>query len=295
MAEIRPFSPADAEEVSELLADLLPVTLNTPESLRWREGAEPGRRSWVARDGDDLVGFGVSFLHVWIAERDKHRIWVGVREDFRRRGIGTALYEQAVQHAEGARAYTTEVEGEGAGLAFAERLGFAQYDSEIMSRLDPAACTLEPKPHEGYRAVPLRELRGRVTDLYEFYAAAGAIPPGAPVTLELFRELILGNPMLDPATSVVVLDDDDRIVSLSWLLVDPARDRAENEWTATLPELRGRGLARFAKLESIHLAAEHGIGEILTGNAPGNAPMRALNERLGYEPLYTRIDLERPA
>jgi hypothetical protein len=63
------------------------------------------------------------------------------------------------------------------------------------------------------------------------------------------RRFVLGNPLLDDDTSVVVLDAEERIVSLSWLLVDHVRRRAENEWTATLPSLRGR-LARLAKYRS---------------------------------------------
>ncbi|MGB2874292.1 MAG: GNAT family N-acetyltransferase, partial [Gaiellaceae bacterium] len=68
----------------------------------------------------------------------------------------------------------------------------------------------------------------------------------------------------------------------------------ENEWTATLPELRGRGLARLAKLASIRRAVEEGITEILTGNDPDNLPMRELNRRLGYRELFVRRDFERP-
>lgn len=85
------------------------------------------------------------------------------------------------------------------------------------------------------------------------------------MTLKEWRRFILGNPLLDDEASVVVVDTDGRVVSLSWLLVDHVRRRAENEWTATLPQLRGRGLARLAKLASIRWAAEHDIAEILTG------------------------------
>jgi len=112
------------------------------------------------------------------------------------------------------------------------------------------------------------------------------------VTLEEWREFILGNPLLDDEGSVVVLDAEDRVVSLSWLLVDHPRRRAENEWTATLPQLRGRGLARLAKVATIRWAAEHGLTEIVTGNDPDNLPMRELNRRLGYRELFLRRDLE---
>ncbi len=135
-------------------------------------------------------------------------------------------------------------------------------------------------------------------ELLQFYGAAGGIPPGDPenrVTLEEWRRFILANPLLDDEASVVVVDAEDLVVSLSWLLVDHVRARAENEWTATLPHLRGRGLARAAKLASIRWAAEHGITEIVTGNDPDNLPMRELNRRLGYRELFIRRDFQRRA
>ncbi len=293
MAEIRTFDPDDADNVVSLLVTLTPAFVQTAESLAWRERAEPRRKSWVAVEDGEVVGFATSFLQIWTAEPGRYRVWAGVREDRRRQGIGSALWERASGHIRDAQKHTTEVDGDPAGLAFAEQRGFMQYDSEVISRIDPAACVLEPKPHEGFRVVGLDELGGREQDLFEFYGAAGGIPPGAPITFEHFRSLILGNPLLDSPTSVVVLGAGDRIASLSWLLVDRERARAENEWTATLPELRGGGLARLAKLTSIKLAAEAGIREIFTGNDPDNAPMRELNRRLGYEELYIRQDLER--
>jgi hypothetical protein len=131
-----------------------------------------------------------------------------------------------------------------------------------------------------------------------FLRKAGGIPAGDPenrVTLEEWRRFILGNPLLDDEASVVVVDTDGSIVSLAWLLVDDVRRRAENEWTATLPHLRGRGLALLAKLGTIRWAAANGVAEIVTGNDPENRPMRELNRRLGYRELFLRRDLERPA
>jgi hypothetical protein len=64
------------------------------------------------------------------------------------------------------------------------------------------------------------------------------------------RRFVLGNPLLDDDTSVVVLDAEERIVSLSWLLVDHVRRRAENDGRRPWPSLRGRGLARLAKCRS---------------------------------------------
>jgi GNAT superfamily N-acetyltransferase len=298
MAGVRPFEPSDAERAAELLLQLSPASVQTAHSLRHRQVSEPPRarrKSWVALDDNELIAFATANVAWFGGEAGKGRIWVGVHPQHRRRGIGTGLWDTAVAHLAGTKRLTVEVDDDPAGLRFVEQRGFTQYDSEVISRLDPGEGKLEAKPHEGFRVLPLGDLRDRERELHQFYGEAGAIPPGDPenrVTLEEWRDFILGNPLLDDEGSVVVLDAADRVVSLSWLLVDHSRRRAENEWTGTAPHLRGRGLARLAKVATIRWAAEHGLTEIVTGNDPDNLPMRELNRRLGYKELFLRRDLE---
>ena len=257
--------------------------------------ARARRASWVALEGKDLAGFATAAFQWFGGEAGKGRIWVGVEPEHRRHGLGSELWEIAAGHLSDAKKLTVEIDDDPAGLRFVERRGFTQYDSELISRLDPRDAELETRPHEGYRVLRLAEVRDRGRELFDFYGHAGAVPPGDPenrVTFEEWRTFVFANPLLDDEGSFVVVDPDDRIVSLAWLLVDHAHRRAENEWTATLPELRGRGLARLGKVATIRWAAEQGLTEIVTGNDPDNLPMRELNRRLGYEELYVRRDLE---
>jgi GNAT superfamily N-acetyltransferase len=298
-AVIVPFQDRYAEEVAALYCVLVPGWIQTAESLRHRQVSEPERarrRSWVALDGDDVVGYATALFDWWGGETGKGRLWVGVREDRRRRGVGSELWGTAVAHLRGAKKLVLEVDGDPAGVRFAEKRGFVKYGAEVISRLDPRECELRPKPHEGFRVQSLRAVRDRERELFEFYGAAGDLRPADPenrVTLPDWRRFILENPLLDDDASVVVEDAEGRIVSLAWLLVDDARRRAENEWTATVPPLRARGLARLAKIASIRAAAGRGITQIVTGNDPDNLPMRELNRRLGYQELYERLDFER--
>lgn len=261
-----------------------------------QEPARARRASWVAVADDELVAFASAYFYWYGGEVGNGRIWVGVRPDRRGEGIGSALWDLCAAHVAAAEKLTVEVDDDPAGLRFVERRGFTRYGAEIMSRLVPGEVELRVEPNEGFHVVPLTYLRGRDRDLYEFYGAAGGLRPGDPenrVTFEDWRPFILGNPLLDFEGSFVVLDENDRVAALSLLLVDRARRSAENEWTATLPELRRRGLARLAKVTSIRWAAERGLTEILTGNDPDNEPMWQLNRSLGYRELYTRLDLER--
>jgi len=93
--------------------------------------------------------------------------------------------------------------------------------------------------------------------------------------------------------SFAILDVRGRLVSLAVMKIDPETARPEHDWTATLPELRGRRLALLCKLAAIRWARDAGVREILTENAFHNLPMLALNERLGYRRRYERVELER--
>ena len=76
-----------------------------------------------------------------------------------------------------------------------------------------------------------------------------------------------------------------RPVAISMLFTRRATGRASNEMTGTLREFRGQGLARLAKLASLRWAAASGITQVVTENDETNAPMLAINERLGYRPF----------
>jgi GNAT superfamily N-acetyltransferase len=70
--------------------------------------------------------------------------------------------------------------------------------------------------------------------------------------------------------------------------------------TGVLPEHRGRGLARWMKVESILRARARfaGLAGLLADTADSNAPMRRINESLGYRPTHRgvlyRLDLRNP-
>ena len=100
------------------------------------------------------------------------------------------------------------------------------------------------------------------------------------------------NPELDFDASSLVLDGD-RPVAFAWITSEREGAGGMHELTGTLPEYRGRGLARAAKVATIRWAAESGLRFLVTSNDDQNAPMLALNERLGYEPRTTIVELKK--
>jgi GNAT superfamily N-acetyltransferase len=106
---------------------------------------------------------------------------------------------------------------------------------------------------------------------------------------EEWEEHVLRHPLLAPAGSFVALVDGEA-AALSLLTADPESGRAMSWMTGTRRAYRGRGLALAVKLASIQWAAANGITRMLTLNDATNAPMLAVNRRLGYESIGRRLE-----
>ena len=72
------------------------------------------------------------------------------------------------------------------------------------------------------------------------------------------------------------------IVGISVLSYPPTRGNVWTDWTATARKVRGRGVARALKLETVMEAIALGIKNVRTENDGENAPILHLNEALGY-------------
>ncbi|MDT0330317.1 GNAT family N-acetyltransferase [Nocardiopsis lambiniae] len=68
------------------------------------------------------------------------------------------------------------------------------------------------------------------------------------------------------------------------------RTRLESSMTGTLREYRGLGLAGYAEHVALLRARERGITHASTGDHEANAPMPAIDRRLGYTLLGEETD-----
>ncbi len=73
-----------------------------------------------------------------------------------------------------------------------------------------------------------------------------------------------------------------------------SRTVAWHDMTAVRRAWRGRGLAHALKAATIVWAIGAGLEALDTGNDIDNAPMRAVNRRLGYEPLPDEVFMRGP-
>ena len=133
----------------------------------------------------------------------------------------------------------------------------------------------------------LRELVDRPRDLYELDVVTSRDEPSDhPLDSMGYDEWLqteFDHPSIDRDGSRVVAAGD-RLVA--WALIGTdGEGRAVNSFTGTHPDYRGRGLARLAKLAVAAWARDRGVRVIFTGNDDSNAPMLAINNRLGYRPV----------
>jgi mycothiol synthase len=74
----------------------------------------------------------------------------------------------------------------------------------------------------------------------------------------------------------------DDIVGISVLSYPPTRGNVWTDWTGTARKVRGRGVARALKLETVMQAIGLGVKSVRTENDGENAPILHLNEQMGY-------------
>ncbi|OGO74008.1 MAG: hypothetical protein A3G84_01625 [Chloroflexi bacterium RIFCSPLOWO2_12_FULL_71_12] len=87
----------------------------------------------------------------------------------------------------------------------------------------------------------------------------------------------------------------DEIVGCSVLSYPPARGLVGTEWTATARLVRGRGIARAVKCETLAQAIALGVTRVRTGNDAANDPILHINESMGYRPAVGATDFLKPA
>ncbi len=82
----------------------------------------------------------------------------------------------------------------------------------------------------------------------------------------------------------------DEVVGISVLGYPPVRGIVGTEWTATARSVRGRGVARALKCETVVQAIALGVDRVRTGNDAANDPILHLNATMGYRPIPGAIE-----
>ncbi|WP_079085580.1 GNAT family N-acetyltransferase [Streptomyces dysideae] len=285
------------------------TTLADPEP-----GASGRRLAWLA-SGSDGAPVGSAFLRLFTREGQEHlaELEIAVHGAERRQGVGTRLLAAAVAAAreERRRSVITQAEqGSPADLFLAAR-GFRPVLALTYARL-PLAGTdlaeveeLAERPYPGYR---LTEWDGTVpAELAQSFADSRRAMDDMPmdgtdygtVVWDVERVVAAAEAVAergDLLHTVAVLDAaDGAVVGFSELVVPgDGRGDGQHYGTAVLPEHRGHGLARWMKAAAILRARRRHpeLGGLCTDTADGNAPMRAVNDALGYTPTHRAVEYQ---
>jgi GNAT superfamily N-acetyltransferase len=275
-----------------------------PESIV----TEDGMRHWIAsvperaelallawEEGRTLLGWATAARNWWSSDPDGGILAITVDPSHRRRGIGTALAEAADGHLGRLGVRTTRAGSldEPGARALAARRGFSELAASTVSGVDPR--TVEPRRvPAGVELVPLAAL----DDPAPIHALDMELSRDIPnedfeaIGLDEWKHLFWESPLIDGEASLVAFVDGE-LAGLTMIRVHPASGRAQNNLCGVRRAYRGRGLALLLKSHSLRRAAELGATIALTDNDETNAPMLAVNRRLGYSPFACRLEWER--
>jgi GNAT superfamily N-acetyltransferase len=296
---IRPLHEDDLPALARLWRELRADAVHSERGLRHLVTSFPERAQaahWVA-DENGVVGWAFAHRRWWRASGNAYA-WMGVLPEARGRRLGTRLWELAEQHVWtlGVDRVNADVVGDAAGARFLDERGYEHVRTVVVSAVDPRSVSpgelvtrRARAERDGYRIVPYEDVD--LAALYRLDMEASDDAPGEDsphaLSFEEWRRDLLDQPDLTHEGSVAVVAAGEP-VAYSALSIDTESGRGRNEGTGTARAHRGRGLASLAKLAQLRWAAEHGIERVITDNDEQNAPMLAINRRLGYVPFIER-------
>ncbi|MEV0651207.1 GNAT family N-acetyltransferase [Phytomonospora sp. NPDC050363] len=293
---IRTAAEADYPAVAELLAAAHPYLLTSAEALsftRRTAKGEPPLELVTEVDGRLAAYASVGQNRFW-SQQGALGAQLTVHPDHRRRGIGSAVMDRIEAHIQALRGTTIGGAAVGPdGLAFAEARGFERLRVNRVSGCRLSALPAPPPAPAGIRLATYADFAD-LRPVYETAMLAHRDIPGAASRFhwefEEWRADVVGEPRFAGELSTVALDGE-TVVALCQ--VQRLDDRVHTNFTATHPGHRGRGLALLVKAHALRAAAKAGAANAYTVNDAENAPMLAVNTRLGYRPHVLRYSVRR--
>jgi GNAT superfamily N-acetyltransferase len=289
---IREATDADVPAIARLLFEADDARVVSPAGVLHMRRTRPERGRMidlVAEIDDAVVAAGACGLNV--STKTKGAAWAFVTVDSRtrRQGIGDALVTKLLEHLKGlgATKATSFFRWTEEGERWATVRGWSRLLGGPLIAVDPRTVA-EPSIPIGYRCVPMNQVAPEA--VYEAVRAAALDEPTPirhdDIRLDDFlREW--NEPDADLQSSTAVLDEGGSVVAFTFLNV--AGERAQHGFTGTVQEHRGRGLATAAKRWALRTAAVRGVTRVTTSNAEENAAMRAINRKLGFEPIGEHV------
>jgi mycothiol synthase len=305
---VRPASRAEAD-LAAIAAVVNAATPDDPasvEEMRWADATYPGTDRFLVEEEGRAVGAAtVGRIYMYPAEFDGLWATIAVLAEARGRGAGSALWRAVSRSARKAGKTALHVpasEARPEGISFLVHRGFRESERQKVVRL--ALAGLHPPevdPPPGISIVSLARRPDLVPGVYAVALETFPDIPGgeeemAAGTLEMFRARDIERPGVAADGFQVAVDTASGVVAgYSSVLIPPGQASvAWHDMTAVQRSWRGRGIAMALKRAVINWAIETGIEALDTGNDMQNEQMRAVNARLGYQPMPDAIIFRGP-
>lgn len=253
----------------------------------------------VAEVGGEVVGYGRCMLNA-PNPRNAMLLDAAVLPDHQRMGIGSSLIKELEVFAKekGASCVVgavTEHRKDSADMV--KRRGYEFKTLFFQSEIDPQgfdpnafAQIVVQVGESGYHVKTLSELPQTEETDRAYYQATHDSDTDTPWieyygvhNYEKFKKVLLGAPWFDRRGAFLAMKDG-QIVGVSNVNKGSKEFNGEMfiEFTGVVPDHRGKGLATAMKVRALQYAKEIGGTKVRTGNNTSNAPMRAVNKKLGF-------------
>jgi mycothiol synthase len=306
MPEIRPFREEDRAAV---------VTLDTREQPPHRRYTATQWQRWDSEmSGQEvfirLVSGDPAIAYLQVTDFNTIRrpmpnvchMHLIVAPEHRQRGIGSALFARALAFARERNAYNLSVDivahsPDEPGYEFLKKRGFWELERQQPSYLDLTTFDLsrfadarKRAEQEGVRLLAYADLPDTTEQRRAFHDLWTRLEADTPhrYTLRFKQEAfeqwvqsIIEQPEWTPEAAILA-ESAGRWIGLTTLRFREETNIGDTWLTGVLPEYRGRGIATALKLRAIEVAKERGCPVITTGNQQDNAPMLAINRKLGF-------------
>lgn len=303
MCTIRDATPdQDFPRIVELVNSVViePLTLETLyDSLIHPHEGRITRRTVAVDANDTLMGYGVTNHTPWVPP-GQHWIWVITAAPCHRQGIGKALYDDAFAFAvqRGATTFMSEVrDDQPEALAFAQRCGFTVTRHQFQSTLPIATFDETPYTNlfprlasEGFRFFTMADVPDDEEHHRKLYALNYAIVADMPgseeyegFTFEDFQIYVTQSEWYEPKSQIIVALGGEW-VGMTALRYLPDTNALDINITGVDRRFRGCNLATALKVLAVRYAKEISAESLLTKNDSENAPILAINQKMGFQP-----------
>jgi mycothiol synthase len=297
----RATTDAQLEQLAQVRRRVDPDANPTVDGLRHSQHRSPDLIHVVATLDGELAGCGYAGSFPGSEGAEYIGADMSVVPELRRRGVGTELYRVVSRHARslGKAGLTVETrEDDPDSIAWLERRGFTEVERQKAVALElDRADVVEPAPPVGVVVVSRAERPDVERAMYAAALEAGKDVPGLDgehePTFEQWLSIEVEPPSAKPEFSFVALAGEE-VIGFASLRVFGDPTTGYHALTAVVRDWRGRGVATALKRAQIEAACRAGLRRLVTESEETNAPMRRLNEKLGYRPIPGNVVLRGP-